>query len=203
MTVATMDEVMASVIEPLRLLYRPRWDPDRDPVRAGQIEAAMIADILSQGFSATDLAAGMVAFRRDWIMARWPTIGELLAALRKTIPRSSGASRARSTPGSTTDPTEWAEAMMTRTEGREALRKGFSRELWCWAMDHPGQVPGEAVMTRLAGATMTHAAAVAEMRAKMQAAVGHEAQALRFGLIVARNMSRFQRALEEDFLPTP
>ena len=200
---ATMDEMMALVIEPLRLHFRPRWDPDKDPVRAGQVEAAMFAGLRSQGFSAPQLAAGMDAFLRDWSMARWPTIGELLAALRKTIPISSGASRARSTRGSTTDPTEWAEAMMTRTEGIEALRKGFSRELWCWAEAHPGQVPGEAVMTRLAGAMMAHDAAVAEMRAKMQSAVGPEAQALRFGLIVARNMSRFQRALEEDFLPTP
>ena len=195
---ATMDEVMASVIEPLRLHYRPRWDPDKDPIRAGQIEAAMIAALRSQGFSARELAAGMDAFLRDWIMARWPTIGELLAALRTTIPV--GVRATTRTRGSTTDPTEWAEAMMTRSEGIEALRKGFGRELWCWAEAHPGQVPGEATMTRLALATMEHAAAVAEMRGRLAAAVGHEAQALRFGLLVAENMAAHQAWLEQKFL---
>lgn len=169
---ATTDDVMRLVIEPLRLHYRPRWDVSREPIRAGELEAAMVADVLSRRYSTDELAAGMAQFRRDWRMARWPVTGELLEALERT---TSPGPRATLTHGTKPEPTSWAETVMTMAEGQEALAKGFGRELWMWARAHPGLVPGPTAMDACAAAEAEFMATlrrlISEARA-MRAAIG-------------------------------
>lgn len=185
------------MINQLHIHYRCRWDKEKNPIEYGQIVSDIVDAIYEAKIETGQLAARMTAFRATWKYQRWPTQAELLEILNP-------AQSPSAPPPRKPEKQVWAERVMILPEGQQALRDGFGRELYRWAEDNPGTIPGTAVMDDCLNAdghfrdTLAHLIDTAKTRTAGKGNLGVYAMAAT--LKAAGQMEGFETKLRTSFL---
>lgn len=125
-------------MEPLELNFRPRWNPDSNPVEYTETTSALVSVIFEQNYTEAVLEAGYSDFYRNWKYQRWPVPGEIIPFFEMARQRTAQ----KQIPAAPKIHGEaWAEKVMRGEWGEIAAERRVANDLWCWAMKNPGEYP--------------------------------------------------------------
>lgn len=153
---ATKAEIQEIVLKPLTSGYSPRWSPEHNPKKFGEMAEMMVNDIHENRFTVEALRSGMNLFRQEWTMSRWPVFGELKAFLARGEKKTEAGDPTKPAIGHRREsPESWADHCLRTPNGQKAVSDGHALSLWEWAVENVGQYPGERDWAAIAATTAT------------------------------------------------